>query len=96
MILSQLNDEKTYKKLNSNSDHVIIQKALIRRYKSSLTESECTYLRHNYFETSNFYGHPKIYKSEILHKAIKKLITISEPKDNNNKKTNNKRTKMSN
>ena len=60
-------------------------KALRTKYKPSLTDSEYKYLSHNYFETSNFYGRPKIHKSEILHKAIKEqnkeLITILEPKD---------------
>ena len=58
---------------------------LLTRYKLALTDSEYKYLRHNYLETSNFYGRPKIHKLEILHKAIKEqnegLITISEPKD---------------
>ena len=60
-------------------------KALITKYKPLLTDSEYKYLSHNYFETSNFYGRPKIHKSEILHKATKEqnkeLITILEPKD---------------
>ena len=60
-------------------------KALITRYKPSLADLEYKYLRHNYFETTNFYRRPKLNKSEILHKAIKEqnkeLITISEPKD---------------
>ena len=87
MILSQLNDEKTYKKLSSNPDQAIMKKikALITKYKPLLTDSEYKYLSHNYFETSNFYGRPKIHKSEILHKAIKEqnkeLITISESND---------------
>ena len=87
MILSKLNNEKTYKNLNSNPDQAIMKKikALITRYKPLLTDSEYKYLSHNYFETRNFYGRPKIRKSETLHKAIKEqnkeLITISEPKD---------------
>ena len=60
-------------------------KALITKYKPLLTDSEYKYLSQNYFETSNFYGRPKIHKSEILHKAIKEqnkeLSTILEPKD---------------
>ena len=60
-------------------------KALITKYKPLLTDSEYKYLSHSYFETSNFYGRPKIHKSEILHKAIKEqnkeLITILELKD---------------
>ena len=60
-------------------------KALITKYKPLLTDSEYKYLSHNYFETSNFYGCPKIHKLEILHKAVKEqnkeLITILEPKD---------------
>ena len=87
MILSQLNDEKTYKKLNSNPDQAIMKKVkpFITKYKLLRTDSEYKYLIHNYFETSNFYGRPKILKSEIVHKAIKEqnkeLITILEPKD---------------
>ena len=60
-------------------------KALMTRYKPSLTDSNYKYLTHNYFERSNFYGCPKIHKSKNLHKAIKEpnkeLIYISEPKD---------------
>ena len=59
MILSQLNDEKTYKKLNSNPDQAIMIKALITKYKPLFADSEYKYLSHNYFETSNFYGCPK-------------------------------------
>ena len=86
MILSKINDEKTNKKLNSNPDQAMKKlKALITKYNPLLTDSEYRYLSHNYFEKSNFYGRPKIHKSEILHKAIreqnKELITISEPKD---------------
>ena len=87
MILSQLNDEKTYKKLNSNPSQAIMKKikALITKYKPLLTDSEYKYLSRNYFETNSFYGRFKIHKSEILHKAIKEqneeLITILEPKD---------------
>ena len=44
-------------------------KALITKCKPLLTDSE--YLSHNYFETSNVYGRPKIHKSETLHKGIK-------------------------
>ena len=68
MILLQVNDEKTYKKINSNPDHSIMKKnkALITRYKPSLTDSEYKYLSHNYFETSNFYSRPNIHKSDPL------------------------------
>ena len=55
MILSQLNDEKIYKKLNSNPDQAIMKKkALITKYKPLLTDSKYKYLNHNYFETNNF------------------------------------------
>ena len=42
MILPQLNDEKTYKKINSNPDQIIMKKikALITKYKPLLTDSE--------------------------------------------------------
>ena len=40
MILLQLNDQNTYKKLNSNPDQAIMKKikALITKYKSLLTD----------------------------------------------------------
>ena len=46
MVLSQLNDEKTYKKLNSNPDQAIMKKkkALITKSKPLLTDSEYKYL----------------------------------------------------
>ena len=101
LILSQINAEKTYKILNSNPDQAIMKKikALIIMYKPLLTDLEYKYLRHNYFETSDFYGRPKIHKSEILHKAIKEqnkeLNTISELSVFRLKtKTNSRRTKM--
>ena len=88
MMISQLNDEKTYKKLNSNPNYTIMQKklkVLITRYKPLLADSEYKYLNQFFFETIAFYGHPKIQKSEILQNAIKEqnkeLITISKPKD---------------
>ena len=83
MIFSQLNDEKTYKKLNSNPEQTIMKKikALITKYKLLLTNSEYKYLVHNCFETSNFYGRHKIHKSEILHKAIKEQnLQFQNPK----------------
>ena len=89
MILSQLNDEKICKKINSNPEHVIMKnkkkKALITRYKPSLTDSEYKNFSNNYFEASNLYDRPKTHKSGILHKTIKEqnkeLITISQSKD---------------
>ena len=62
-------------------------KALITGNKPSLTYSKYKFLIHNYFETSNFYGRPKMKKLKVLHKATKKqnkeVITISEPKNLN-------------
>ena len=49
-------------------------KALITKYKPLLTDSEYKYLSHNYFGTTNFYGRPKIHKSEILQKGSKNKI----------------------
>ena len=73
MILSQLNDEKTYKKLNSNPDQAIMKKikALITKYKPLLTDSEYKYLSHNYFETSNFYSRPKYTNQKFYIKRCK-------------------------
>ena len=61
------------------------RKVLVTKNKPLFTDSEYKYLSHNYFETSNFCGRPKIHKSEIIHKAIKEqnkeLLTTSKPKD---------------
>lgn len=61
------------------------RKDLKTRYKPSLIDSEYKYLIHNHFETNNFSGRPKRYKSEILHEVIKEqhkeLITIWKSKD---------------
>ena len=60
-------------------------KSLITRYKPSFTDSIHKYLTHNKFETSNFYGLPKIHKLEVLQKVIKEqtkeLFTISGQRD---------------
>ena len=56
MILSQLNREKTCKKLNLNPDHAIMNqiKALTIRYKPLLTDSGYKYLSHNYLKEVTF------------------------------------------
>ena len=54
-------------------------KALLIKYKPLLTDSEYEYLSYNYFETSDFYGRPKIHKSESKNK-IKNLLPFQNPK----------------
>ena len=87
MVMSQLNDETTYKKLNSNPDPSIMKniKSLVGKYNNLFTEPEKKFLNYNYYETSKFYGNPKIHKSELIKNATKdqnkEVISVFEPED---------------
>ena len=73
MIYEQLNDHKTYKKLDQNIDHQInkdLHKVLLK-YDHVFTKEEKKYFKSGDTTTANFYGLPKIHKSKILEKAIK-------------------------
>ena len=89
MILSQLNDEKTYKKLNSNPDHAIMKqiKALITSYKPSLADSEYKYLVIITLKKVTFmavikYTNRKFYIKQLKNK-IKNLLPFQNQKTYN-------------
>ena len=64
--------------------HQILKK-LLRKYNKCFTESEQKFPNPKSFETSNFYGLPKIYKSQIIKAAINfqntKVVEVREPSD---------------
>ena len=87
MILEHLNDKSTYQKLDKNMDDSVIKNRskLLKKYDQCFTKDEKKYLNEKYYETSNFYGLPKIHKSELIEKAIKlqknTYIEQTEPED---------------
>jgi len=87
MILKHLDDEKVYKKVTVNIDKTI-QKQLFKhidKYKNQLHKNEISALKVSTYNTSNFYGLPKIHKSKEITDTIttqnKELIILQEPKD---------------
>ena len=72
MIMQHLDDASTYKILDLNIDMKIHEnlKKLLHRYNKCFTESEQKFLNEKSFETSNFYGLPKIHKSKVIEAAI--------------------------
>ena len=74
------------KKLDSCNDNKIQSKLLTftRQYKTCFNETERKFLNKHH-EASNFYGLPKIYKSNIIGSSMNitnsKTINISEPND---------------
>ena len=72
MMMQHLDDASTYKKLDLNIDMKIHKnlKKLLHRYNKCFTESEQKFLNEKSFETSNFYGLPKIHNSKVLEAAI--------------------------
>ena len=87
MINEHLNDNNTYKKTNEGCDQKV-RKALIsltKKYEDILSKQESSYLTNFKFQTSNFYGLPKIHKSKTISEAIgeqnHEYIEIFEPAD---------------
>ena len=87
MIYAHLNDIKTYKKLDKNTDDKIYikLKKLVEKHKSCFTSEEYAYLTKFKHKTSAFYGLPKIHKSKILEEQIEKqnseIIIYDKPQD---------------
>ena len=73
MVVQHLDDASTYKKLDINIDMKIHKnlKKLLHKYNKCFTESEQKLLNEKSFETSNFYGLPKIHKSKVNFKPSK-------------------------
>ncbi len=86
-ILELLNDPENYQKISANKDKKVLKLItnLTRKYADELTNKELDYLTQFNYKTSNFYGLPKIHKSELLNEAIKKqnkeYIEITAPQD---------------
>ena len=87
MISDHLNDETTYKMVESNCDTKVMKGIanIIEKYKGNLTKKEKEYLISFSYNTSNVYGLPKIHKSKLIPNAIKEqqeeYVHINEPSD---------------
>ena len=87
MIMQHLDDASTYKNLDFNIDMKIHNnlKKLLHKYNKCFTESEQKFLNEKSFETSNFYGLPKIHKSKVIEVAIHsqntEVVEVREPRD---------------
>ena len=73
MIYEHLSNQNTYQKLDKNLDPTIMKKLkkLLNKHKSIFTVKEFKYLNEADYNTSNFYGLPKIHKSQLITNAIK-------------------------
>ena len=87
MIYEHLSNQNTYQKLDKNLDPTIMKKLkkLLNKRKSIFTVKEFKYLNEADYNTSNFYGLPKIHKSQLITNAIKEqnseVVSINEPQD---------------
>ena len=87
MIYEHLSNQNTYQKLDKNLDPTIMKKLkeLLNKHKSIFTVKEFKYLNEADYSTSNFYGLPKILKSQLITNAIKKqnseVVSINESQD---------------
>ena len=87
MIIDHLNDKTTNKMVETNCDTKEMKgiAKIIEKYKDNLTKKEKEYLTSFSYNTSNFYGLPKIHKSKLIQNAIKEqqkeYVHITEPSD---------------
>ena len=87
MIYEHLSNQNTYQKLDKNVDPIVMKKIkkLLNKHKSIFTDEEFKYLNEADYNTSNFYGLPKIHKSRLITNAIKEqnseVVSINEPQD---------------
>ena len=87
MVYDQLNDRATYKKGDSTHDKKVMTslRKFVAKYDHVLTGKEKDYLVNFTPKTSNFYGLPKVHKSEIISEQIKiqnkEYITALRPED---------------
>ena len=86
-ISDHLNDETSYKVIEGNCNAKLMKgiAKIIEKYKDNLTKKEKEYLTSFSYNTSNFYGLPKIHKSKLIQNAIKEqqkeYVHITEPSD---------------
>ncbi|XP_062601156.1 uncharacterized protein LOC134262845 [Saccostrea cucullata] len=87
MVMSQLQDDQFYKKLDQNGDRQTMRRIerLTKKFAGEFTKNEIDYLTHFEVKTSNFYGLPKIHKSKEIQENIKRCentyIKIPKPSD---------------
>ncbi|VDI81669.1 Hypothetical predicted protein [Mytilus galloprovincialis] len=72
-VLEQLNDNDYYTKRRKNNDKSTIRKIkkLVVEYSESLTDNKIAYLCDFTPKEANFYGLPKIHKSNTIQTAVK-------------------------
>ena len=86
-ISDHLNDETSYKVTEGNCNAKLMKgiAKIIEKYKDNLTKKEKEYLTSFSYNTSNFYGLPKIHKSKLIQNAIKEqqkeYVHITAPSD---------------
>ena len=77
----------SYEKLTNNYDRKLMKdiEGLTCEHTNELTEKEIRFLTKFDFKTSNFYGLPKVHKSEEIGQAIEEqqteVVTVRSPKD---------------
>lgn len=86
-ITEMLQDTDTYTKLNKNPDRKTLNciDNLVKNCDNSMTKKEKEYLTKFEHKTSNFYGLPKVHKSDIIKQAIydqnSDYVTTPDPAD---------------
>ena len=82
-----LEDEDTYKKLDTKIDKQMLKKIenLTKSYEEELTEKEINYLTNFSYKTSQLYGLPKVHKSknEEIQRTKTEYISVTQPQDLN-------------
>ena len=63
MVYEQLNDNITYRRTNGSCDNEVMKELgkLVEKYKDNLMDKEIDYLTNFSYNTSNFYGLPKVH-----------------------------------
>ena len=71
MISDHLNEETTYKMVESNCNAKVMKgiAKIIEKYKDNLTKREKEYLISFSYNTRNFHGLLKIHKSKLIQKC---------------------------
>ena len=84
MIYEHLSNQNTYQKLDKlfRPHYYEKLKKLLKKHKSTFSDKEFKYLNEtDYYNTSNFYGLPKIHKSQLLmlvkNKILKLVVSVN-------------------
>ena len=87
MIYEHFNNQNTYQKLDKILELTFMKKYLkiLNKHESIFTDKGLKYLNEADYDTRNFYGLPKIHKSQLITNTIKKqnseVVSINEPQD---------------